>query len=67
MTLEKSKKALKADKAKRNAERALTEADELAQSSNIRDRRNARKLRRIAKRLHSKAERRSGRIVCNEY
>jgi len=61
------KRLNKAEKATKDAEKALVEADILAESDRLEDKKMARKLRKIAKRLHSKAQRRLGRIVCNDY
>jgi hypothetical protein len=58
------KDAEKAKKAKAAAEKQLVYADYWAKLSHPKAKKEARKLRRIAKRLHSKAERRLGKIAC---
>lgn len=64
MTSKKSKRAIKAAKAKAYAEKQLIYADYWAKLSHPKAKKEARALRKIAKRLHSKAERRAGRIAC---
>jgi hypothetical protein len=66
MTTKKSKRLLKAEKAKASAEKKLVYADYWAKLGHPKAKKEAREMRRIAKRLRSKAERRAGRIACSE-
>jgi len=56
----------KASKARRWAEQELVDADALSESSHPFAKRWARRLRKAAKRFRSKAERRSGKIQCED-
>lgn len=56
----------KTSKAKQWAEQALVDADELAKSSHPFAKRWARQQRKEAKKFRAKAERRSGKLQCED-
>ncbi len=61
------KDVIKARKAKARAEKQLVYADYWSELSHPKAKKEAREMRRKAKRLHSKAERRAAKIVCSDY
>ena len=61
-----SRNANKADKAKRWAEQELVNADAWASKKLPKAQKQARRMRRVAKRFRAKAERRAGKIQCED-